>query len=137
LRFYYKIPCSIHIAYLPSVLIGAFAQGLFAEAVISTNRAVDSTVSEVGQETPYNSLPKFVKKDFNIVAVAKYSDKNNPGNYIAGFIDKSGNFVIKPKFRDFYEGLAPVKAKENGLLLSAQDHQRLILHILISTCKKY
>lgn len=99
------------------MFIGAFAQGLLAEAVISTNRAVDSTVSEVGQETPSNSLPKFVKKDFDIVAVAKYSDKNSPGNYIAGFIDKSGDFVIEPKFRDakdFYEGLAPVKAKENG-----------------------
>ncbi|MDK2801281.1 MAG: hypothetical protein PWP27_1831 [Clostridiales bacterium] len=99
------------------MFIGAFAQGLLAEAVISINRAVDSTVSEVGQETPSNSLPKFVRKDFDIVAVAKYSDKNNPGYYIAGFIDKSGDFVIEPKFRDakdFYEGLAPVKAKENG-----------------------
>jgi len=99
------------------MFIGAFAQGLLAEAAISTSRALDITVSEVEEETLSNSLPKFVKKDFDIAAVAKYSDKNSPGNYIAGFIDKSGDFVIEPKFRDakdFYEGLAPVKAKENG-----------------------
>ena len=108
------------------MFIGAFAQGLFAEVTISVNRAIDSidsdntnsdSDSEAEQETPSYDLPKFVKKDFDVAAVAKYRDKNSPGNYIAGFIDKTGDFVIEPKFRDakgFYEGLAPVRSKENG-----------------------
>lgn len=98
------------------IFIGAFAQGLIAEAVNSTNKAADSIAFEIEQETSSYDIPKFVKKDFDTAAVAKYRDKNSPGNYIAGYIDKSGDFVIEPKFRDakdFYEGLAPVKSKEN------------------------
>jgi len=98
------------------MFISAFAQGLLAEIAISANRAVDSIASETEQEKSSDNLPNYVKKDFDTAAVAKYRDKNSPGNYIAGFIDKTGDLVIEPKFRDakdFYEGLAPVKSKEN------------------------
>lgn len=102
------------------LFVAGFAQGIFAEAALSVKNLFNSEYSMVNedygviedseqeQERADNNIPKFVKKDFDVVAVADYYGEIDK----VGFIDKEGDFVIEPKFddaKDFYEGLAPVK----------------------------
>lgn len=97
--------------------IAGFVQLVFVQATISVRDldigdfVVDADYddyTEEEKETTDRNIPEFVKKDFDVVAVADYYGELDK----VGYIDKEGDFVIEPKFddaKDFYEGLAPAK----------------------------
>ncbi len=95
------------------LLVAALVQGIFAEVRLASKDILmsEGSLIEEEQESTDSNIPKFVKKDFDAVAVAKYYNEDEPG-YKVGFIDKTGDLVIEAKFEDaedFYEGLAPAK----------------------------
>lgn len=92
-------------------------QWVFVGAAISVRDYLNTEVVEIEEndanlieeeEIVDSNTPRYVKKDFDVVAVADYYGELDK----VGYIDKEGDFVIEPKFdaaKDFYEGLAPVK----------------------------
>jgi len=108
---------------LSILMFGAgIVQLVLTEAAISVNDVVqnvltvdmDSDNADSGENstetdvTKGSNVPRYVKKDFDAVAIADYYGELDK----VGYIDKEGDFVIEPKFddaKDFYEGLAPVK----------------------------
>jgi len=98
------------------MIVAVYVQGVFAELVISSEDALIKAMflTEGQLATTDGNVPKYAEKDFDVVAVAKYYNEDGTGKKV-GYIDKTGDLVIKAKFedaKDFYEGLAP--AKLNG-----------------------